>query len=78
MAVILVNTHTHTHTHTNKYERTTEAYLYHKLTNEPKDTDELNIASFIQFENLPLLNSGLLKIITAVQTGTADWNTKVW
>ena len=31
-------------THTHTYERMTETYLYYKLTNEPKGSDELIIA----------------------------------
>ena len=31
----------HTHTYTNTHIRTTEAYLYYKLTNEPKGAGEL-------------------------------------
>ena len=34
--------HTYTHTHI----RTTEAYLYYKLTNEPKGSGELKIYAF--------------------------------
>ena len=38
------HTHTHTHTYTHTYGR--QAYLYHKLTNEPKGTGELQICLF--------------------------------
>ena len=34
-----------THTHTQTHPRTTEAYLYYKLTNQPKGLGELKLAA---------------------------------
>ena len=48
------NIHTYIHTYVH-YKRTTEAYLYYKLTNEPKGSGELKYMSFPFCSNKRLL-----------------------
>ena len=42
---MLIYIHTYIHTNTHTHIRTTEAYLYYKLTNEPKGSGELKSSS---------------------------------